>query len=705
MVRGTSPKPALPGLGRNNSAEPPTMSNKFNKAPALPGLRRNKSVEPRLGMAGTAGLQRNNSIDPKNLGQTPRRIRNRPQPHQVPDDSCGFTVNSAGSGETEYTNASFASKWSYNGGESIKFGVKNFVNQKEGTLESVYDVGNLVGEGGFGEVYSCYHLETGEERAVKVMEKSAKKKHINEEIVKEYNILKELDHPNILKVYEMYETKNHFFIVTDLYSGGDLFSELEGNGCFKEKEAAQLLNSMLMCMNYCHKRNLVHLDLKPENILLTETKSYSDVKIIDFGLAQYQTDNKKMTGLEGSSYYMSPQVVKRSYIGSKADVWSCGVICHVMMTGYAPFDGPNYQDILDSITLGVFDFDEPEWDGVSNTCKDFIAYCLTYKEDKRPSAEEALTHPFLKKCRRQSEKADKNRHGSLQQSLENLEQFSSRHSKLKQATCAIMASQLLSQEEKDEIDDIFRHLDTDHDGALDRDDLKRGYKQYFERELSDSELDNVVEQVNFSGSGKIEYSEFAIAILMAQDKVGETKLKAAFNVFDDDGKGHMSAEDIKRVLKLGDDQDDYLKKKILREVDAEKTEKIDFEQFTIIMHSTTSLRKRKKKKKKMPLKRNPRRGFVSALAGLEIKDFQDACVLDTMDGDASELSNSGRLPSHGGHERRGVRSAAAYAPLAEGSMLHDLSEYDDEDESSQKDANQDADEEVELSQSEYEEEV
>jgi calcium-dependent protein kinase len=108
---------------------------------------------------------------------------------------------------------------------------------------------------------------------------------------------------SILKVYEMYETPNYFFIVTDLYSGGDLFSEMEDNGCLTEAEVAQLMNAMLMCLSYCHKRDLCHLDLKPENVLIAraENKSYSDVKIIDFGLARIQDKDKKITGLEGSS--------------------------------------------------------------------------------------------------------------------------------------------------------------------------------------------------------------------------------------------------------------------------------------------------------------------------------------------------------------------------------------------------------------------
>ena len=109
-------------------------------------------------------------------------------------NDSGLTTNS-GSGDdaTVGSFASYASRWSC--AESVKFGVRNFVDQKEGTLESYYDIGDLVGEGGFGEVYSCYHIDTGDERAVKVMEKSLKKQSINEEIVKEYQILKELDHP------------------------------------------------------------------------------------------------------------------------------------------------------------------------------------------------------------------------------------------------------------------------------------------------------------------------------------------------------------------------------------------------------------------------------------------------------------------------------------------------------------------------------
>lgn len=252
----------------------------------------------------------------------------------------------------------------------------------------------------------------------------------------------------------------------------------------------------------------------------------------------------------------------------------------------------------------------------------------------------------------------------MEHTLKKLETFSSRHSKLKQATCAIMASQLLTQEEKDQIDTVFRHLDTSCDGQIDRGDLKRGYREYFDTEVPEAELDNIFDQVNFSGSGVIEYSEFAIAILMAQNTVDNQKLKAAFRVFDEDAKGYISAEDIKRVLKLGDEQDGYLRTKILRQVDAEETGAIDFEEFKTIMHSTSSLQKKKKKKKKkrVSLKRSPRRSFVATFGGVDVTDLQLATVLDGMD--ASELS----MHSSRGRSYRG-------ADLA----LEDLCENEDED--------------------------
>jgi len=467
----------------------------------------------------------------------------------------------------------------------------------------------------------------------------------------------------------MYETKSHFFIVTDLYSGGDLFSDLEEYGCFEEKDCAQLMNTILTCMNYCHKRHLCHLDLKPENVLLTgRGKDYAGVKIIDFGLSKYQPDpNQKLTSLEGSSYYMAPQVIKKSYIGSKADVWSCGIICHVMMTGAAPFDGPEYQDILDSIVKGEFDLEGDEWDGTSDEIKDFVKFCLTYDEDKRPTAKDALMHPFIKKSRRGGKRSSLLRkRNSARNSLKNLDKFACTHSKLKQATCVIMAAQLLSQEEKDEIDDVFRNLDLGCDGLLDEDELKRAYHEYFNVNISDEEVKRIFTEVNISGSGAISYSEFAIAVLMSQQMVDEDKLHSAFNLFDEDNKGHISSDDVKRVLMLGDEHDDYLKNKILRQVDAEDRGKIKYEDFQKIMLSSSPTEKKKKASvhnnlgasSSVGISRTPRNASVLSSSGdikVDLNELLGASLMDSSDSNNTNFSSMSHfstksVPGRGGQQ-------------------------------------------------------
>jgi Ca2+-binding EF-hand superfamily protein len=224
---------------------------------------------------------------------------------------------------------------------------------------------------------------------------------------------------------------------------------------------------------------------------------------------------------------------------------------------------------------------------------------------------------------------------SARQSLKRLERFNSQHSKLKQATCAIMASQLLSREEKDNIDNVFRSLDANCDGQLDKEDLRRSYKEFFDAELSEKQIDAIFEQVNFSASGFIEYSEFAIAIMMTENKMDENRLVAAFNVFDEDGKEYISTDDIKRVLQLRDEQDVYLKKKILRQVDAEETGKIDFEAFKRVMQSNSSMRR----KKRQSMKREPRRSRAESIK-IDLKELLGASLLDASWLDSPEMLGS-----------------------------------------------------------------
>ena len=154
------------------------------------------------------------------------------------------------------------------------------------------------------------------------------------------------------------------------------------------------MKQILSCINYCHKNKIVHRDLKPENILLEQNKEFDQIKIIDFGTSLVYDPNKQLDEKLGTPYYIAPEVLNKNY-GEKCDIWSCGVICYILLSGQPPFNGQSDQEIMKKVRAGAFTFDDKAWNNISDRCKDFITQLLTYKQEERPSAEFALQHPWI----------------------------------------------------------------------------------------------------------------------------------------------------------------------------------------------------------------------------------------------------------------------------------------------------------------------
>lgn len=155
--------------------------------------------------------------------------------------------------------------------------------ENAGKLRDHYRIGKILGAGAFGEVRICVHKDSNTQRAVKVLRKSAMDEEEERMLFNEINILKQLDHPNIVKMYEFFQDEKRYYIITELCKGGELFDEIISRGHFNENDAALLMKQLLSCINYCHSKNIVHRDLKPENILLEANKDFDQIKIIDFG--------------------------------------------------------------------------------------------------------------------------------------------------------------------------------------------------------------------------------------------------------------------------------------------------------------------------------------------------------------------------------------------------------------------------------------
>ena len=434
----------------------------------------------------------------------------------------------------------------------------------------------MLGEGAFGEVRLCVHRDSGAQRAVKVLRKSHMDEDEKRMLFNEINILKGIDHPNIVKMYEFFEDEKRYYIVTEICKGGELFDEILARGKFSERDGAVLVKQILSCINYCHTQQIVHRDLKPENVLLEQNKEFDQIKIIDFGTSLVYDPNKKLDEKLGTPYYIAPEVLGKSY-GAKCDIWSIGVITYILLSGIPPFNGKDDQEIMKAVRKGKFSFSDACWKKVSDQAKDFITQLLTLDQDKRPSAAEALQHAWITELSK-IEVDESIAMGALG----NLKNFKA-ESTMKQATYAFIAAQLLSKSEKDNLAKVFREFDKNGDGKLSIEEVKTGYLEHYGKVMSDEEVEKMFSAVDTDGSGFIDYSEFVVAAMNERSLVTNERLAAAFKMFDKDGSGIISAEEIKEVLGFGNDLTSETVDKIVKEVDQNGDGDISFEEFVSMM--------------------------------------------------------------------------------------------------------------------------
>lgn len=233
----------------------------------------------------------------------------------------------------------------------IKLSKQNFIfdhMKEEDDIRKDYQINEVIGSGAFGEVRKCMSKKTAKIRAVKIIKRENMTKTEQKQLETEINVLKQMDHPNIVKLFEAYKDKKRYFIVTELCSGGELFDQIIKRPYYSERDAAVVMRQIFSAVAYCHGQNIVHRDLKPENLLLESAGGSSIIKVIDFGTSQSFSPDMKMKQRFGTPYYIAPEVLKGSY-DAKCDMWSCGVILYILISGKPPFDGTNDKEILKSV--------------------------------------------------------------------------------------------------------------------------------------------------------------------------------------------------------------------------------------------------------------------------------------------------------------------------------------------------------------------
>ena len=456
--------------------------------------------------------------------------------------------------------------------KDLKMGKGNFVNFKKGNIENEYELKETLGSGAFAKVVKVVHKKTGQNRALKIIKKQ--KDQDPARMYLEVEILKKLVHPNIMQIFEFYEDKKHFQIITELCDGGELFDMIVQKGTFSEDEGAWVMKQLISAVNYIHTNSICHRDIKPENILL-DTKKDNIIKIIDWGTARFFDKNKKMNKISGTPYYIAPEVLFEKY-DEKCDIWSCGIIMYILLCGYPPFNGENDSEILAKIKLGKFSFPDEEWEHVSEGAKDLIKKLLIFKPEERPSASAVLEHPWIK---------DNNKREVNQtlgkKCLNNMRKFHAGR-KLQQAALTYIVNYLMTKEEKNEMLEIFQSLDTNGDGVLSKDEIFEGYKQTLGEVEARREVERIMKEADIDNSGTIDYNEFVMAATNRQKLLNKEKLENTFKIFDKDGNGSISKEEIKSLL-CARSEDKKLIDEIMNEVDSNGDGEISLNEFKEMM--------------------------------------------------------------------------------------------------------------------------
>ncbi|MBW0509891.1 hypothetical protein O181_049606 [Austropuccinia psidii MF-1] len=292
----------------------------------------------------------------------------------------------------------------------------SYVKKKE------YKFQEILGQGSFGNVKKAIWLSN---QNLEVAIKCIKKKTVqgNENIVlDEIDVLKDLNHPNIVKLHDWFESRDKFYLVFELASGGELFQKICDQGKFTEADAIKVTRATLSGINYLHQHNIVHRDLKPENLLYkSNSKSQSppsskspsnsqsslnltlkqdnlddQLVICDFGIAKLLTsDGEVLTTMCGSPGYAAPEILTNVGHGKPVDLWSIGVITYTLLCGYNPFRSENRAELIKETSRANVQFNTQYWSHVSSSAKGFILALLKSNPEDRLTAEQALAHEWL----------------------------------------------------------------------------------------------------------------------------------------------------------------------------------------------------------------------------------------------------------------------------------------------------------------------
>ena len=515
----------------------------------------------------------------------------------------------------------------------VKFKTDILVNEYFCNPFDIYEELEELGEGAYGVVKKvCLKDNPETVRAMKIISKEYIVEGQSQKLIDEIQILKKLEHPNIMKIYEYYDDSKNIYIVSELCDQGDLLGKMRKLGSMSEVVVKFLMDQILNALSYLHDNRIFHGDIKLENVMLYKAKKegrrftklnselnssaqlrndieniYKDknkklrssvifvedmtnyeVKLIDFGCSRFLTRKKhnKLSGIVGTSLYCSPEVVDDSY-DERSDEWSCGILMYILICGEAPFPGETEEEIFAKVKTCDVNFSHKKFKKVSNNCIDLIKKLLTKNKKHRITAAEALKHPFFVENFNPMTALTENKDLNILKRFITLKKFPSKLHEVVNAYCCF---NFISKEEEKQLRELFRFMDHGNKNKLTMQDFKKGFKEA-NIMVSSFELKNIMNILDSDGSNFIEYQEFLRATCDKKLLFRDENLKAVFSVIDNTKKGYATQKDIQRFV-LGNNKKSINRSTIkgcTAQIGMKKNTQLTFEQFCDMIRNNTCL--------------------------------------------------------------------------------------------------------------------
>jgi len=445
-----------------------------------------------------------------------------------------------------------------------------------------YDLDKVLGQGAFGVVRKAKIKVTGAVRAIKAINK--KKMKTQAHLIKqEIEIMKMLDHPNLLMLYEVLEDSSNLHLVIEMCTGGALSDYINKLGNLKEPPAAGVMQQILRGTLYLHKHSICHRDMKADNVLVDKAGplELSTLKVADFGLSCMVEDGKVLTRPAGTPSHMAPEVFAKRY-NKSCDIWSCGVIAFVCLSGYLPFVATNRDELARRISRGNVEFNQGVWADMSQDAIDFIKLLLNKNPKQRLPACRALGDKWIKK------QIVEVRAKLPMKVIDDLAKFRSR-SKLKRAALHVIAS-MLPEDDIREMRKAFIQLDRDGDGNFTLAELKECLENNV-FDIPDHSRTNpktYASRVAQEDTHGFSYTEFVAATFDLRKAASEGLCKAAFSSFDKNRDGSISISELTTGKMLGKMTQDEIFE-TFDELDKDGNCTLDFPEFMMMMRGQSML--------------------------------------------------------------------------------------------------------------------